>query len=197
MKAIKLSLVALATVLFFGVANAQVGIEVGYSSQIPSTTTAAGTAKGTTLNGFHIGPVYEMSVQGPVSLSYGLLYNYLTATESSVKTVAHRLDLPVRVQAGFPIADGIKILAFAGPNFTMSLGQKVGSLNLADVPNTLDPSKKMFSPFDIQLGAGIGVSYKMITLKGSYDWGMLNRTTMGDAMSIKANDLKIGVAYNF
>ena len=68
MKTIKLSLVALATVLTMGAA-AQVGIQAGYSSESQKTT---GTILGftatttTTLNGFHVGPIIDMNVQGPV-----------------------------------------------------------------------------------------------------------------------------------
>ena len=70
MKTIKLSLVALATVLTMG-ASAQVGIQAGYSSSKVVDSDV-------TLNGFHVGPTAEMTIQGPISLQYALLYNYLT-----------------------------------------------------------------------------------------------------------------------
>lgn len=210
-------MVALATIFAFGIANAQLGVEAGYSNQ-NSTTSGSFThpvlsipvsvANTTLMNGFYVGAVYELNVQGPIGLSYGLKYNYLTgnsktttstpiptsATTDSVST-GHRLDLPVRIQAGFPIGGDIKLLAFAGPNFTMSLGQKVGNTNLAD-KMTKAGDKKMYNAFDIQLGGGVGVSYKMVTLKASYDWGLLNRNNE-TGFTTKANDLRIGLSYSF
>lgn len=196
MKAIKLSIVALATILTFGIANAQVGIQAGYSSQTV-TTTVGSTSASENLHGFHIGPVYEMNVQGPVSLTYGLFYNYMTGDWEGDKAVLHQLDLPVRIKVGAEVANDISLFGFAGPNFSLALSEKVGDTNLKDVPNPTDSSKKLYSPFDLQLGVGAGVKIKMLTIKASYDWGLFNRTTMGDAMVVKANDLKISLAYNF
>ena len=68
MKTIKLSLVAFATFFVIG-ANAQVGLQAGYSN-------SKETGSGLSLNGFHIGPAAEMTIQGPISLQYALLYNY-------------------------------------------------------------------------------------------------------------------------
>lgn len=211
MKLIKLSLVALATIFTFGVSTAQVSIQAGYSNQI-STTSGAAThpiahisipvENTTTLNGFYVGVAYEMNVQGPVGLTYGLTYNYLTGdskyTKPTVETkdaVGHRLDLPVRIQGDFPLSEDIKLLVFAGPNFTMSLGQKVGDVNLAD-EMTLAGDKKKWNAFDLQLGGGLGLKFKSVTLKASYDWGMLNRINE-PGVTTKGNDIRVGLSYNF
>ncbi|VBB48036.1 conserved exported hypothetical protein [uncultured Paludibacter sp.] len=199
MKTIKLSLVALATLFSFTFANAQFGLQAGYSTQNQTTSVDGNEAGSNSISGFYIGPVYEMSVQGPVSLTYGLLYSYLTGDHWSSllpdpKMVGHQLDLPVRVQFGFPVAEDISLIGFAGPNFSFVVSEKVGDTNLADVK--MENGKKKYSPFDVQLGLGAGVKFKMLTLKASYDWGMLDREN-SDTQTIKANDLKIGIAYNF
>ncbi len=196
MKTIKLSLVALATLLTVG-ASAQIGIQAGYSS---STQTVTGSLLGVTatskvtMNGFHVGPVAEMTVQGPISLQYGLLYNYLTATESNIKTVAHELDLPVRIAASFPVGNGLNLFAFGGPNFNYAISQKTG-----DGDNMYSQElngKKIVSPFDVQLGAGAGLKYNSLILKVGYDWGLLNKSSI-DNTTFKSNALKISLAYMF
>ena len=65
----KISFVLLAAMLSIGFANAQLGIQAGYSNSKDANSDAA-------LNGFHAGLVYNLPIQGAVSLQYGLLYNY-------------------------------------------------------------------------------------------------------------------------
>lgn len=211
MKAIKFSIAALAVIFSFGMANAQIGIEAGYGNQNSKTSGSAThpvynvaipVENSTIMNGFHIGVTYEMSVQGPVALTYGLSYNYFTGnsnytkpTVETKKSTGQRLDLPFRIQVGIPVADGVSVIGFAGPNFTMSLGQKVGDTNLAD-EKTLAGDKKKWNAFDLQLGGGLGLKFKMMTLKASYDWGMLNRINE-PGVTTKGNDVRVGLSYNF
>lgn len=133
MKSIKkISLVVLAAVLSITFANAQVGIQAGYSmSKIADKDVKAE-------NGFHVGPIYNMSIQGPISLQYGLLYNmYINKSSESVTlpligTITgssthsmHQLDIPVRVAATFPLSSGVSAFAFAGPNFNIGLADNL------------------------------------------------------------------------
>lgn len=200
MKTIKLSLVALATVLTMGAA-AQVGIQAGYSSESQKTT---GTILGftasttTTLNGFHVGPIIDMNVQGPVGFQTGLLYNYLTGTGvNNKKIVAHEIDLPVRLTVAFPVSDAVSVFAFGGPNVNYALSQKTdGGDNIYSLKNPLNNDKKILSPFDFQLGVGGGLKWNKLTLKAGYDWGMFNKTSIDNA-TFKSNVLKAAVAYNF
>ena len=53
-----------------------------------------------------------------------------------------------------------------------------------------------FNALDVQMGGGIGIQLMGLSLRGGYDWGILNRTTLKDA-SLRANDLKISLAYTF
>ena len=235
MKSIKkISLVALATVLSISFASAQVGIQAGYSSSKFSKNEI-------TLNGFYVGPVYNMSIQGPFSLQYGLLYTYLTAkndyqleeevttprgnrldlplrvaasgfvTNSSSTITAHRLDLPVRLAATFPLGNGISAFVFGGPNFNFGISQVQTNLSYSNdywgmryetngedenfYKIEMEDGKKRFSPFDIQLGAGAGLQFNQLSLRFSYDWGMLDRDNSAGVW--KNNDMKVGIAYNF
>lgn len=206
MKTIKLTLVAFATFLVMG-ANAQVGLQAGYSN-------SKETGSGISLNGFHVGPAAEMTIQGPISLQYALLYNYLTRSnevsilEQSVKTTttAHTLDLPFRIAANFPMNNGIGVFIFGGPNFSYALSQVTKASTSGLIDNELNTEniyklelsngKKAYSPFDLQLGIGGGIKYKSISLSASYDWGMLDRYNAENGVW-KNNDLKISLGYNF
>ncbi|MBP1663248.1 MAG: hypothetical protein H6Q19_388 [Bacteroidetes bacterium] len=206
MKAIKLSLVALAAFFVMG-ANAQVGLQAGYSN-------SKETGNGLSLNGFHVGPAAEITVQGPISLQYALLYNYLTRTDEAsilgqtvkTTTTAHMLDLPVRIAANFPTNNGLGVFIFAGPNFNYALSQKTKASTSGILEGSYDTDniytlemtngKKMYSPFDLQLGVGGGIKYKSISLSASYDWGMLDRDNTDNGVW-KNNDLKISLGYNF
>lgn len=207
MKAIKLSMVALATVLAFGFANAQVGVQAGYSS---SKATSDGA---TSVSGFHVGPTYEMAIQGPISLQYALLYNMYfskadatvgsgsTKTGAVVNGTSHQIDIPVRLAATFPLASGISAYVFGGPNFNIGVAANTSTkIYLAGVAS--DPVKANLydddnlSRFNLQLGVGAGLKYNNMGVKFSYDWGMLDMYK-SDAVNYKVNGLKIGLTYNF
>lgn len=207
MKSIKLSIVALATVLSFGIASAQtgLGIQAGYSMH--QSTQKDSKA----LNGFHVGPTYELGIQGPISLQYGLLYNFATykssgsvtlpfglgtITGSSSNTV-HSLDIPVRLAATFPLSSGISAFVFGGPNFNIGLADNITTtVNNSSSTNNLYEKNKDYSRFDLQLGLGAGLKYNNMGVRVSYDFGMLNRVKDSNP-AYKFNDLKVGLFYNF
>lgn len=191
----KLSLVAIVTVLSIGFASAQIGVEAGYTNLKSTEKNAEG------FNGFYVGPTFDMQIQGPISLQYGLLYNLNMKSKSTtilgVKNSAsykkHSLDIPVRVAAAFPL-NNITISIFAGPNFNIGLAStgtvEVGSIKKSS--NLYD--NKDLSRFDLQLGGGASIQYNNIGLRFSYDFGMLNRYKDIDS---KENNLKVGLFYNF
>ena len=190
----EINMVALATVLSFGIASAQTGLgfQAGYSMH--KSTQKDSKA----LNGFHVGPTYEMGIQGPISLQYGLLYNFATRSENSVSLTSHALDIPVRVAATFPVGNSLSAFVFGGPNFNIGLSNnlKVGdvSTDLYKDTEIAGVTIKGMSRFDLQLGLGAGLKYNNMGVRVSYDFGMLNRVKDVDS---KVNDLKVGLFYNF
>lgn len=209
MKSIKkISLVALAAILSITFANAQVGVQAGYSMM--KTTVDNSKAS----NGFHVGPIYNMSLQGPISLQYGLLYNlYLSSDDKTtgsgdlrtgavITRTAHQFDVPVRVAATFPIASSISAFAFAGPNFNLGLASGSSTQAWALGKKAGDPVKvdyyedKNISRFNLQLGLGAGLQYSNMGVKFSYDFGLLDMHK-SDAIDYKVNGLKVGLFYNF
>ncbi|MFV0470620.1 MAG: outer membrane beta-barrel protein [Paludibacteraceae bacterium] len=198
MKTIKLSLLTLA-LLSFGLSNAQVGIQAGYGTETSSEDTYS-------LKGFHAGLTYEMGIQGPISLQYGLLYNYLTDSETvmSIETsfTKHIIDIPFRIAATFPLtSNGLSAYVFGGPNFNIGIAgnTKIGDTTFEDIykdQTILGVTLKGQSRFDLQLGLGAGLKYNNVGVRFSYDWGMLNRVEDADP-AVTANGLKIGLTYNF
>jgi len=182
--------------------SAQIGLQAGYSYE-KQTVSISNISVSNTMNGFHVGPVAEMTVQGPVSLQYGLLFNRLTDkekdSESTTTETLMSLDLPVRVAVSFPIQTGLDAFVFGGPNFNFGLSFKDKTGSTTTDMYKLDQNndgKKDISRFDVQLGAGAGIKYNAIVLRFSYDWGLIDRYTI-DPGKFKANDMKISLAYMF
>lgn len=211
----KLSLVALAAILSITFASAQVGIQAGYGTQTRTFENPALVSLGSvlgdqfTLSGFHVGPVADLHIQGPISLQYGLFYNYLTANKkiltNDVKITSHGLDLPVRVKASFAFGDGLSFFVFGGPNFNYAVAELVDLNGTRFYPGQQNESiytwkeiggEKMYSPFDLQLGAGAGLQFKALSVRFSYDFGMLDKDNSENGVW-KNNDMKVGVALTF
>ena len=205
MKKIRFGLLALVVMMSVGV-SAQVGLVAGYSNSV-----AVGSDEN--LNGFHIGPAAEIDIQGPISLQYALMYNYLrNSSEATVvgqtvesTTTAHTLDLPIRLTAKMALGEGLNLFVFGGPNFNYAISQKTKGSITGAVDTSIEgdniykdeyaSGKKTYSPFDLQLGVGAGLGFKDISVRVSYDWGMLDRDNRED-FEWKNNDLKLSLVFN-
>lgn len=204
MKKMTIMMAACALMLAVG-AKAQVGVQAGYSNSMDASNNS-------NIYGFHAGPVGEISLQGPLSLQYGLFYNYLTnssettllGSTTKVTTVAHAIDLPVRVAFSFPLADGLSVFAFGGPNFNYAISNKTDAVTSGIINLTVEGSNlytlednnndKIYNPFDVQLGIGGGLKFNEVSVRISYDWGITDRDRRDNAIW-KNNDLKISLAY--
>ena len=205
MKKIRFGLLALVVMMSVG-ASAQVGLVAGYSNSV-----AVGSDEN--LNGFHIGPAAEIDIQGPISLQYALMYNYLrNSSEATVigqtvesTTTAHTLDLPIRLTAKMALGEGLNLFVFGGPNFNYAISQKTKGSITGAVDTSIEgeniykaeyaSGKKTYSPFDLQLGIGAGLGFNDISVRVSYDWGMLDRDNRED-FEWKNNDLKLSLVFN-
>jgi len=205
MKKIRFGLLALVVMMSVG-ASAQVGLVAGYSNSV-----AVGSDEN--LNGFHIGPAAEIDIQGPISLQYALMYNYLrNSSEATVvgqtvesTTTAHTLDLPVRLTAKMALGEGLNLFVFGGPNFNYAISQKTKLTSSGIINSSIEgeniykaeytSGKKTYSPFDLQLGVGAGLGFKAVSVRVSYDWGMLDRDNRED-FEWKNNDLKLSLVFN-
>ncbi len=192
----KVLLSVLLVVVSIGMTKAQIGIglDAGYTSSSDHVKNSEA------LNGFYIGASYDMGIQGPVSLYYGLHYDFGKSTKNAtiIKTTitTHSLDIPVRVKLNYPIGM-LKVSAFLGPNFNIGLAYD------QVVKNKLSGTEREyaiydnddFSRFNLQLGGGIALQYLNFGLKTSYDFGVINIQDKVD--DSKTNRFKIGLFYNF
>lgn len=204
MKKMTFMMAACALMLAVG-AKAQVGVQAGYSNSMDASNNS-------NIYGFHAGPVGEIRLQGPLSLQYGLFYNYLTnssettllGTTTTTTTVGHALDLPVRLAFTFPLAEGLNVFAFGGPNFNYAISNKTDAVMTGVIDMTVEGgnlyalednnNNKIYNPFDVQLGIGGGLTFNDVTVRISYDWGITDRDRRDNAVW-KNNDLKISLAY--
>lgn len=192
-------LIATALVTFSLTANAQ-GFQIGYINQT-TTSSINNVETSNSLDGVQAGLSYDMSIQGPVSLNYGLTYAYLFNNSenmlSTSNTTAHQLDLPVRLVFAFPISEDFNVFAYGGPNFSYTLANKTKT-TVAGISVTSDlyDDNSDISQFNLQAGVGAGLSFKKVILKVGYDWGLidLNET---DLVERKTNALTASIGIRF
>lgn len=171
------------------------GFQIGYINQ--STTGTGIFETNNSLDGVQAGLSYDMSIQGPVSLNYGLTYAYLFSNSdnllSTTKATAHQLDLPVRLVLAFPLSEDFKIFAYGGPNFSYALANKT-EITVAGVSGTYDlyDDNSNVSQFNLQAGVGAGISFKKVTLKVGYDWGLFDLND-SDSVERKTNALTASI----
>ena len=191
MKTLK-TIIASAVLLFSATTmlNAQ-GIQLGYINE--ATTSKIGSVSTTeNVNGIQGGVTYEMSIQEPISLHYGLLYSYLFDNTDLPKYTAHNLEIPFHIVATFPLSGNVSAFLFGGPNFSYALSAKtkVGELEI-DLYDDEDMSK-----FNLQAGVGGGLKFGNLSLKAGYDWGLFDLHS-SETLSIKTNKFHVGLGYNF
>ncbi len=194
-------IVLLMTVLSFGVSQAQVGIQAGYTQMTNNLGTKI--IMPSSLSGLHVGPTFNMDILGPVSVQGGLLYN-LAQTSNTILGIKytysnHSLDIPIRVAFNVPLGS-IKISAFAGPNFNIGIGYTneyetkiLGKEVKKETTNIYEDDDN--SRYNVQLGGGVAIQVGNLGLKASYDLGMTE--LIKDVEESKTNTLKVGLYYNF
>ncbi len=198
------------------------GIVAGYGHTMPklkdSRSVKNPAISQNNLSGFHAGPVLKFNFSEQVALQTGLLFNYFSGVSinSSQLSLKKNLgtwyqdrnkltafDVPLRFMYSFPLADEFNLIIIAGPSLNYAYSKIVQTENFVDNKLTnktqglnIYQSPGNYSALDLQLGAGIGVQYMGVSLRGGYDWGLLNRTVLPDAR-LRSNDLKISLGYTF
>lgn len=198
------------------------GLMGGYGYSMPklkdTRTVKSPAIDQNSLNGFHAGPILKFNLSEQMSLQTGLLFNYFSGvsldrsqlalkntlgTWRQERTKLTAFDLPLRVMYAVPLADELNVFLFAGPSLNYAINKVSVTENFVDKKLTTKSEGKNiyqsegdFNALDVQMGGGIGIQLMGLSLRGGYDWGILNRTTLKDA-SLRANDLKISLAYTF
>ncbi|MDR2841172.1 MAG: PorT family protein [Paludibacter sp.] len=207
-------IILIAAMAAFAVSTyAQLGVQVGYV--LPTTTSKTDSHKtSVSINGIQAGVNYTYYYNDNFFVQPALLYTYGFKNENTEAMgvnigksalTSHTIDLPIRLGYSLPIADDFKVFAFAGPDFQYNIDQinkfKIGDGDWskgASIYGTKDIPNKDFSHLDILLGAGIGATYKSITLKAGYDFGLLNKYVGDlDKSSIHTNAFSVALGFAF
>jgi hypothetical protein len=208
-------------------ANAQLGIKAGFVSSTATSKFEEGNVsaevKTDPISGFKIGVDYNFAF-GNSGLSFrpGVNYTYFGGAtdkdDDDFKSYFHFANVPLELKYTFSINDDFGIYALVGPKmvFGISAVEKFDEDGMSEKYNmytgkwesTINgetssgeeedggPMKRL----DMQLGAGIGVQYKALSLEFGYDWGMLNTLKTGDDwgdITMKRNQLGITLGYSF
>jgi len=209
MKKINQSILIVALIALSISANAQrVGIEVGYVNSSENTETGSDA-----VNGFQVGPMAEINLQGNLNLQYGLLYTYLKDSYSPDYGLydtytGHFLDVPIRLKADFPVTNNFSFFAFGGPNFQLGLAQNTEEVTEFDNGDVLvenfnryendydDNGEPDLNRFNLQFGVGGGIQFQNIQLKLGYDWGLLDLDKTRD-VTLKSNKMTASIGFQF
>ncbi len=182
-----------ATVLFAGIANAQLGINVGFAPQTYKATVTSGSTSSTNtmnLNGFFAGVNYNINLTGDLGVSLGANFRFNTSSDESTtlgvttKTQSTQtlIDVPILFNYGLNITDDLKISVFLGPTVNFALSGK-STLTISGSPlGVLDGTTESDwygdnsdrSRFDIAGTAGVNVQFKSFRLFGGYNYGLLD-----------------------
>ena len=147
----------------------------------------------------------------------------------SGSTNEHNLNIPVHLKYTFNILPILGIYVFGGPSFNIGLASnesfdisgsllgteingkisydnytgKISSENISDdirnQVNNYMPQSRM-SRFDVLLGGGLGINlFKFLSVRGGYDYGMLNRYKgeSKDQFNINRSQFYVSVGFRF
>jgi hypothetical protein len=143
-----------------------------------------------------IGLMDEIELKYGLGVETGLKYGYAFGKREQLYNnldtaffnySAHFINIPIRVTFTLPIFWGMKIFAYAGPNFNIGLAQK-STTNFTkkkeDIPNfpalplpvsgTYDLYQTELKRFSFQIGTGGGIQWKQLRIRSGYDWGLNN-----------------------
>ena len=176
MKKILCSIFAAALMLLGTSAYAQLAVGAGYVNS-KQTLKSSSTSYSMPTNGFYAGLEYNVPVGDYFGLSAGANFEYLMSKDYSLGVISGEfteqyVNVPVHINAGFPLADGIRLFAFAGPTFSYALAGKVNVNSLSyDVYKS-----ENYNRFDVLVGGGAGLDLmNKIRLQVGYDLGMFNK----------------------
>ena len=207
----KIYFILAAAAMFLAVdANAQLQVGAGYNHGT-RTERIADEDDSEDLDGFYLEATYGLNLVekgwGTLALEPGVRFTYLGDAESDtesgykVKSAFNEtyLDIPVHVKYSYDLGT-VKLLAFAGPVFSMGLtsvlktsvkGEGVNYVGKhynysgktvvkgEGASSSVNPEGLTdYGRFDIKLGLGVGATFmEKFNVKVGYNIGMLNRYT--------------------
>lgn len=210
---------AFAVLMFAGMANAQLGVNVGYAPQTYTSTYTNGSNSNTTtsnMSGFFAGVNYNTTLTGDLNISVGLQGRFNTSSDTiaagvgslagaSVENHYSQLlvDVPVLFNYGLKLTDAVKVSVFAGPTISYALSGKtktVTSVTLLGNTNTNESESDWYGDnsnrkkLDVSATVGLALTYNKVRLFGGYNMGLLNLTS-ADNTTLKASNVFFGLGY--
>ena len=170
----------------------------------------------------HIGGNVEVALQNNLGIETGLHYNFgmgnktqyygnsytnadSTIMYNTLDTVKysytnHSLSIPVHITYTLPIFWGLKLFAYAGPNFIIGLSEPT-TVNSSKELNGImsgsyDAYSNKISRFDIQLGAGGGIQWKYLRVRSGYNWGLFN-LNRENSSAVRQKGWNVSLEYEF
>ena len=192
--------IALAAALCF-TAKAQYSIGAGYLNQT-STTSVSNSSSSSSANGLYVGADAAYSLGSGFSVAPGLTYSYLCSKSGDLlkgQTDSHYLSIPVNAMYSFPVADVIRVFAFAGPQFNIGLSSKTTLDAAGLVQTTIDNYGEdgLLKRFDLGVNLGLGFDVaELVRVKFAYQFGLLDIDTL-DNSKTNCNYLSVGAAFLF
>lgn len=201
-------------------ASAQLSASVGFTSS-STTFDVSILKKKTNLEGVYGGLTYNIVLSedgtGTFGMAPGVYVSYLTKQNAYIAVMKGKINesyltIPFDFNYSFNVADGTKLVLFAGPSLSCGLSSDVSVNQLtsfgeqnglgAVMGDSIDMYDGLVSQFigydrfDILLGGGIAMDFEdMIRFSIGYDAGLLNRG--GSVVGVHRNQLHIGLAYMF
>lgn len=208
-----------ATVLFAGMASAQMGLNVGYAPQTYTTTYTNGNNSNTStssMTGLFVGVNYNTPISGGLNVSVGLQGRLNTSGDTTaaggsvvggsvkVKNTQLLVDVPVLLNYGLELNSALKLSIFAGPTISYALMGKTKTVTTVTVlgnSNTTESESNWYGDdshrkaLDVSATIGLAVTYNQFRLYGGYNMGLLNLTDV-DNYTLKGSNLFLGIGYN-
>lgn len=198
-----------ATVLFAGMASAQLGINVGYAPQ--TYTESSDGLLPNSMNGFFAGVNYNINLTGDLGVSLGVQYRLNTAEETgtvlgytvgTAKYTQSLVDVPILFNYGLKLTDALKLSVFVGPTVSFALSGNTnisGSpLGILDGDNDWYDANSNLNKLDISGTVGVNIQYNAFRLFGGYNYGLLDLGKDGSntTYDVKASNWFVGIGYS-
>jgi len=189
-------------------AFAQVSVGAGYVNSKYSYKTA-NNSTADNANGIYAGVEYNIPIGDIFGMSAGVNYEFLKSKDYNVSVLSgdlqeHYINVPVRLNAGFPLGDEARLFIFGGPTFSYALAGQVDlSVNIAgfEVGGKYDLYEDGgYNRFDVLVGGGVGLDLMdKLRLTVGYDFGMFNKLPKDSSTDVTftRNQLHAGIAFLF
>ena len=219
MKRLLTFLTVSAAMLVAGKSYAQISIRAGFAPETWTTTTTAGNSSTTStssLNGIFVGAHYNLNITGDLGVSLGVQYRYNFGKETGsadvlgivggtfeTKKTQSVLDVPVLLNYGLDLSEGMRLSIFAGPTLNLALAGNshttttvtvLGKPTVTESDNDWYGNNTNYESLNLSATFGINFTYMNFGIFGGYNMGLLDMNKL-DNVSLKTAGFFVGLGY--